>query len=245
MQASLAKILAAPETKQALAKVRALDFTGKFSALPMRYDLTTSSWKMSQQSLLEMTDGCSEQSLATLPRGALMRSGVVYQLPKLALPTSATGGGSWPTPRTSDTQAGRILDEKGRRVNKAGTMVYGANLSDVVQMWPTPQARDYKGSSGRSMKGQECDLPTSVKMWPTPRASEYKGVGPIGSKSHKHRLEKGYLDATVQDAEMATGRLNPRWVAWLMMFPITWFDGVKLKRKSGASRTKQKTEPTS
>ena len=31
-------------------------------------------------------------------------------------------------------------------------------------MWPTPQARDWKGSSGRSYKGQERDLPTAAKQ---------------------------------------------------------------------------------
>lgn len=33
--------------------------------------------------------------------------------------------------------------------------------------------------------------------WPTIRASEYKDVGPVGSKSHNHMLEKGYLCAVV------------------------------------------------
>ena len=53
-------------------------------------------------------------------------------------------------------------------------------------------------------------------MWPTPRASEWKGTGPLGSKSHIHRRDRGYLDATVQEAEQVTGRLNPDWVEVLM-----------------------------
>lgn len=32
----------------------------------------------------------------------------------------------------------------------------------------------------------------------TPRASEWKGTGPVGSKSHKHRLDRNYLDAQVE-----------------------------------------------
>jgi hypothetical protein len=30
-------------------------------------------------------------------------------------------------------------------------------------MWPTPQSRDFKGPSGRSMKGTELDLPMAAK----------------------------------------------------------------------------------
>ena len=71
-------------------------------------------------------------------------------------------------------------------------------------------------------------LPTLVELtsgiWPTPRASEWKGTGPLGSKSHNHRLEKGYLDATVQEEEQATGKLSPLWVEWLMGFPPGWTD---------------------
>jgi hypothetical protein len=61
-------------------------------------------------------------------------------------------------------------------------------------------------------------------MFPTPRAAEWKGVGPIGSKSHKHRLNRDYLDATVQEMEGVTGQLNPEWVEWLMGYPIGWTD---------------------
>ena len=60
--------------------------------------------------------------------------------------------------------------------------------------------------------------------WPTPRASEWKGVGPIGSKSHQYRLDRKYLDATVQEAEQKTGQLNPTFVEWLMGWPLGWTD---------------------
>lgn len=42
-------------------------------------------------------------------------------------------------------------------------------LEESGDTWPTPQARDHKGSSGRSNKGLEIDLPTAVKTTtPTP-----------------------------------------------------------------------------
>lgn len=50
----------------------------------------------------------------------------------------------WPTPRKSDQAAGRPTEmtKTGHfvRVNKARTKQYGASLSDVVKMWPTPTA---------------------------------------------------------------------------------------------------------
>lgn len=69
--------------------------------------------------------------------------------------------------------------------------------------WPTPRA-----SAGE-------------QLWPTPRASEWKGTGPLGSKSHDHRVARGYLDATVQDHDQASGPLDPSWVEWLMGFSLS------------------------
>lgn len=53
-------------------------------------------------------------------------------------------------------------------------------------------------------------------MWPTPTASTSKGTGPLGSKSHKHLLSKGRLDAVAQENEGYNGSLNPDWVELLM-----------------------------
>tara|TARA_R100000388_G_C7214358_1_gene145344 strand:- start:452 stop:1000 length:549 start_codon:yes stop_codon:yes gene_type:complete len=36
-------------------------------------------------------------------------------------------------------------------------------LESFAKSWATPQARDWKGSSGRSLKGLDFDLPTQVK----------------------------------------------------------------------------------
>ena len=101
--------------------------------------------------------------------------------------------------------------------------------------WPTPQAResgkklgnyDHKRNRYLTKDGHDygMGLAQAVQMWPTPRASEWKGVGPLGSKSHQYRLDKSYLDATVQEAEGRTGKLNPTWVEWLMGWPLGWTD---------------------
>jgi len=66
----------------------------------------------------------------------------------------------WPTPRTSDIAAGRRLDRHGNRTNLAGTMVYGANLSDAVT-WTPPDVQDV---SQPSMFSAE-DFPASPTPW--------------------------------------------------------------------------------
>ena len=46
----------------------------------------------------------------------------------------------------------------------------------------------------------------------------------MGSKSHKHMFERSYLCAKVKDPNQPTGQLNPKWVSWLMGWPIGWLD---------------------
>ena len=41
--------------------------------------------------------------------------------------------------------------------------------------WASPQARDWKGESGRSIKGDELDLPMMTKLWTTPQAHDEHG----------------------------------------------------------------------
>ena len=82
-----------------------------------------------------------------------------------------------------------------------------------------PNQRFYDKQTGRLVqKGLE----QVVKMWPTPRASEYKDCGPLGSKSYRHMLDRHYLCAKAQEADNITGKLNPTWVEWLMGFPQGW-----------------------
>ena len=119
----------------------------------------------------------------------------------------------FPTPTAQD-------NAQVRGVGKTVGTKRGTTLGGFARMWPTPQAADHKNmdTAGQKM------LSSEVKLWPTPRASEWKGTGPLGSKSHNHRLEKGYLDATVQERSQVSGSLNPAWVEWLMGYPEGWTD---------------------
>lgn len=71
-------------------------------------------------------------------------------------------------------------------------------------LWPTPTVsgnHNRKGSSPQAGDGLATAVLKAQMLWPTPVASDAV------------RFETGI-----------TGRLNPRWVEWLMGFPIGWTD---------------------
>lgn len=136
---------------------------------------------------------------------------------------------NWPTPKGSPS--GPDFARAGR--DGSG----GDDLATSVAKYPTPSVMDSAGfcgkpdkgrkgpHSGRTLTGKALELdgrgPHAAK-YPTPRSSEYKGVGPLGSSSHHHHLERKYLGATIQEKEKQTGQLNPTWVEWLMGWPMGW-----------------------
>ena len=70
----------------------------------------------------------------------------------------------WPTPRSRDWKDGDSVPPS--RVNNPGLATLGQQVAinnANKQSYPTPQARDYKGPSGRSLKGIENDLPNQIK----------------------------------------------------------------------------------
>jgi len=131
----------------------------------------------------------------------------------------------WATPNTLEGLAPKKLDRIMEYNNKSrpGRSYASMNLREQVvygkmPIWPTPQARDHKGSSGRSNTGQELDLPTKVKLWPTPTANE----DACGKPSGKMQKMLGNHPEVRQDP--AGGTLNPTWVEWLMGWPLGWTD---------------------
>ncbi len=208
-----------------------------------RLDPITSLWRTAQCSLLEDL----ELSLQTFPRWGSMQNGALYQLPILVQTisvkefgsepnnetffhtpnTTGLDGGSngrkalkkrliWPTPTTMDT----ITRSKENYLKVQNRPRQGKNLTKLgdIIYWPTPQARDHKGSSGRSNMGEELDLPTKVKMFPTPTANEDACGKPTG----KMQKMLGNHPDVRQDPN--GGTLNPNWVEWLMGWPPGFTD---------------------
>lgn len=218
------------------------------------FDRATRSWRTSALSLLADSPAFSE----TLPRSGMTRNGILYRLPPLARPIYATGVGlshaMLPTPTATDygtTNNGHRGD--GTTYQTAGT----PSLATMARrgLLPTPQAHDAKTpktpeqraahidrqrAMGRSAPGCSNLNEWAAGLLPTPRASEWKGVGPIGSKSHLHRLGRGYLDATMQAHSGRTGRLNPRFVEWMMGFPPGWTEVALPASETRSSRKSSK-----
>lgn len=112
--------------------------------------------------------------------------------------TAGNGSGSWGTP---DTKMDRPYTYSSGDHEKPFLTLLGQARS-----WPMPDANaSERGGtadiSGQKRKGRTVTINDMVKAWPTPRESEWKGTGPKGSPSQKYRLEKGYLDATVEEID--------------------------------------------
>ena len=138
-----------------------------------KYDPDTCLWRTSQACLFEGWTEFSE----TFPASGMMRSGELYPQPMSEPPTSASGSGSWPTPRHADykgaTNPSKITAE---RVANGK-----ANLPEAMQereRWPTPQSRDYKGArlDGKTSAGSQTNLNDAVRQeWATPSAADAVG----------------------------------------------------------------------
>ena len=182
------------------------------------------SWvKTSQGSVQVSLDGSLEEFCETWPKWGILSGGVVGKLPTPERRTTASGCSLWPTPRTSDTQAGRIVEvnENGTlcRVNQDRSQTYGANLSDAVVMWPTPLAQDARHSGhGAADRDKTGLLARAVVLWPTPLSNDAKNATLPPSAGTRDSLPGELIRSG------ASGSLNPLWVELLMGFPPGWTD---------------------
>jgi hypothetical protein len=137
---------------------------------------------------------------ATWPRWGMMQDGVCWALPTLAPRTSGSVSGLWlPTPLASDANSGRLCRHDRFYQNQTGSLCritrngkrWTVGLGRLVQLWPTPTASD-------------------ATKWNNMTAGE--------------RLAKGQMvrlgNSLSTTENRVGGKLNPRWVEWLMGWPI-------------------------
>jgi hypothetical protein len=128
-----------------------------------------------------------------------------------ALPTSASGSFSWPTPRAEDSES------SGAHRGVPDT------LTSAVRTWPTPCSRDGKGAFSNHTQGGR-DLSEAVKEeWPTPTVAI--ATGGQTSRGGDRKDEMLLTGMAAASSEHADGKLNPDWVETLMGLPIGWTDG--------------------
>lgn len=128
---------------------------------------------------------------------------------------SGSLGAMYPTPTTMDH-----IDRKGMRPSRAATNRKSGYLSEMIKMYPTPAARDYKDStvSKSHQKRNSDSLPVKMmKMYGTPKAQDNRaalwdrGKGNLGEQVHGEN-----------NARETGGRLNPNFVEFLMGYPMNW-----------------------
>jgi len=120
-----------------------------------KFDPGSCLWKTAQCSLLEE----EPESLQTLPRSGMTRSGMLWERQTLVPRISETESGSWHTPTVC-----------GNYNRKGLSKTSGDGLATAVTKWPTPQASDNRDrgnlSSGavqrRMEKGKQISLSQSV-----------------------------------------------------------------------------------
>ena len=132
---------------------------------------------------------------------------------------TAAKRGLLPTPTAGDAKSSGSRNTTQSKAHPGVSLTdWGRQDGGAGRLLPTPKASD--GGAWNPPNSNGPNLAHAARLLPTPRASEYKGTGPLGSKSHTHRVSHGYLDATMQEATGKTGRLNPRFVEAMMGFPI-------------------------
>jgi len=188
------------------------DSGGRWLASWAKYDRDSSSWKTPQLSLIEDSTACS----ATFPRSGMMRSGVCWERPPLALLIDESESGfsraSIPTPTAGDAKSSGSRQAEGSRAHP------GISLTDYVRrdggrgrMWLTPTVDAATERTAKYAQGGT-SLSLAVRMYPTPTCNDAKNNG--GPSQHAR--------ATAALNVVAGGALNPRWVEWLMGWPLGW-----------------------
>jgi hypothetical protein len=104
-----------------------------------KYDPDSFLWRTAQCSFLEDLN----ESLETLPRSGMTRSGLLWELPMLGQTIKGTESGlleSWPTPRSCSAMAATITPES------AWNQKRNPNLETIVgkRMFPTPTCHNSK-----------------------------------------------------------------------------------------------------
>jgi hypothetical protein len=130
----------------------------------------------------------------------------------------------WMTPKANEP--GRTAITQGRPLDMA------THLNTQASNWHTPQGSDYKGPnlSGSGTTSSH-SLATNAEVWATPMANDdghkvtpnSHQAGLIGQSYRfgrpAHQMPKGG-----EESAQLTRRLNPRFVEWLMGWPIGWTD---------------------
>lgn len=127
-----------------------------------------------QSSLFQQEEPYSEG----LPGSGMMRSGLLYELPTLALHTDVNAPSFWPTSRATDGSKGGP-NQRG----SSGDLM----LPSATAHWLTPHGMNGQGADGKQGRGGE--FAKQVTNWTTPQAHDSAGGDP--SRVRRYGTEHG------------------------------------------------------
>jgi DNA polymerase I-like protein with 3'-5' exonuclease and polymerase domains len=138
-----------------------------------------------------------KRSSGTWPYWGMTRNGVAYQLPPLELLTSGNGSSSLPTP---------------------SAVSYGTNKGGSDSSDPRGYSREGKARPSLEHMARH-------DLWPTPTANDHLNAGYMHRSGRDYPTLPGATGAAPPRGGGASGgKLNPKWVAWLMGFPLDWLE---------------------
>lgn len=115
-------------------------------------------------------------------------------------------------PRSGMTRNGTVFQRRPSAPRTSAT-AYSSSLHGELQWTPTATANQDSPSMEARAPGRH--------LWPTPESCDNRDRGGPTTPSVQRRRQNGRqitLSMTV------TGQLSPKWVEWLMGFPIGWTD---------------------
>ena len=145
---------------------------------------------------------------------------------KSAPATGGSGCSSWPAARSEDSESA------GERVTRG----VADTLTAASRQWATPQAHDGRRPGADLKSTQGGNLSRDAAAWPTPAARDHKGSLPLDARDRtmdtldeaaERKFRFSPPGPQTQDgppSSKARRRLNPLFVEWLMGWPIGWTD---------------------
>jgi len=123
--------------------------------------------------------------------------------------------------------------------DKALAQGWQETLCGQAELWPTPNTPD-RGCETKESKAKRpdtggIDLQTTVTLWPTPAGRDHKSgqasdetmeknSRPLNEVASRSSLPAPPTSTRGKGSSKATRRLNPRFVEWLMGWPLGWTD---------------------